>query len=535
MAVNDSIRKRYFYKLIVRMISLFLYAAKVSLVPRALGPARYGDFTFLSSVFTSILNFFDFGTSNAFFNYGSKNKDSGAAVIFYVLYSLALPIILIAAIVIISFSGLTDTVFPEQTTTYIYLAALLGWLTWLSGIVFGYSDAKGLTVVSEIVRVKVRVIFTLLLGALFLFQYLNLFTFFIFCILETIGFIIYTILCCTKEFGLSEFCWRDFRDKAKALVNYFYKYCSPLFLYSLIVLLASLWGRWFLQVVGGSTEQGFFGLSDKIGSISLIFTVSMIPIFMNEFSKAHGLANFDMMRKLFRENAKFFYFIAGFLAVFFAIHTPEITQIFAGSEFSGAILPIAIMAFYPLHQTYGQMNGAVYYSTERTKAYRNIGIACIFVGITANYFCVAPKDFFLPGLGLGATGAVISGVLVQIFGTNVQLRSNCRYLKLKYSEFFWHQLTSIGLLFLALFGVKMLIKFIANLLHVNIGIWIILPSGVLYVFAATLVVFCLPRATIGFERERMMSFIKAFVEKIKSIYHRPPAVPGGEPTGGFNL
>lgn len=505
----------------MRFVSLFLYAAKVSLVPRALGAARYGDFTFLSNIFTSIVNFLELGTSNAFQNYSAKNKQSGSAVIFYALYSLAVPLLLILFIGGVNIFGYTETFFPEQQMQYVYLAALLGWLLWLSNTIFGYSDAKGLTVVSEIVRLKVRVVFAFILVALFLFKYLNLATFFTFCILETIGFIVYTVLYCAKNSDKNDFSWLDFKNKSKSLWQYFYKYSSPLFLYSLVVLLAGLWGRWFLQVVGGSVEQGFFGLSDKISSISLIFTVSMVPIFMSEFSKAHGNKNFDGMRKLFQENAKLFYFLAGVLAVFFASHTTEITQLFAGSEFSGAIIPITIMSFYPLHQTYGQMNGAVYYSTERTKEYRNIGIGFIMLGIISNYFFVAPRHFFIPGLDLGALGAVISGVLIQILAVNTQLVFNCRYLKLKYLDFLWHQLISVAGLAISVWLGKMVVTIVASMFNFDLDIWVILPSGILYCLFVICLVYCFPRLTIGFERVRIMNYLELFVNKIKSVFSAP--------------
>ncbi|MBI5077301.1 hypothetical protein HZB94_02885 [Candidatus Falkowbacteria bacterium] len=527
MERSDSIKKRYFYKLFVRIVSLFLYAAKVSLVPRALGPTHYGDFTFLSGIFTSITNFFELGTSNAFLNYSAKNRKSGAAVIFYTLYSLAIPIILIIFIVAVNIFGYEQTFFPDQRMQYVYLAALFGWLLWLSNIVFGYSDAKGLTVVSEIVRLKVRVFFTLVLVALFIFQYLDLTTFLIFCILETIGFVVYTIIYCAKDADHSEYSWTEFKKSATALTRYFYQYSSPLFLYSVVVLLAGLWGRWFLQVVGGSTEQGFFGLSDKISSISLIFTVSMVPIFMSEFSKAHGNSDFETMRKLFRDNAKLFYFLASVLAIFFVFHTPEITRLFAGDEFSGAILPIAIMAFYPMYQTYAQMNGAVYYSTERTKLYRNIGIGFILVGIIANYFFVAPRNFFLPGLGLGAVGAAMAGVLVVIFSTNIQLLFNCRYLKLKYREFVWHQVISVLILLASMSVGKTIIKTVFSLFGLDLGVWIIFPSGILYCAFVVVLVFFVPRLTVGFDRPRTLFYVRMFLAKIKSIYQKPPLAPSG--------
>jgi O-antigen/teichoic acid export membrane protein len=282
--------------------------------------------------------------------------------------------------------------------------------------------------------------------------------------------------------------------------------------------LAGIWGRWFLQIVGGSTEQGFFGLSDKISSISMIFTVSMLPIFMSEFSKAHGNSDFEKMRKLFQENAKLFYFLAAGLAIFFSLHTIELTKLLAGDEFGGAILPVAIMCLYPIHQTYAQMNGAVYYSSERTKIYRNIGIIFIVISVVSNYFFVAPAHFIVPGLGLGATGAAISSMLVVVLCTNWQLFFNCRYLKLRYREFFKHQIISILILLVSFLFGRIIIKTISAIVGINLGVWILIPSGILYCLLVAGAIFCAPRSTVGFDHERVKIYCRLFFKKINTIY-----------------
>ena len=51
------------------IIGMFFYITRVTIVPRALGPANFGNFTFLERFFSSIINFFDFSSSTAFFNF----------------------------------------------------------------------------------------------------------------------------------------------------------------------------------------------------------------------------------------------------------------------------------------------------------------------------------------------------------------------------------------------------------------------------------------------------------------------------------
>jgi len=136
---DDSIKKRYFYKLVVRIIGLVFYLARVTIVPRALGPADFGSFTFLERFFSSIINFFDFGSSSAFFNYNSKNKSSGPIILFYSIFSFCLPLVLSLFILIVWLLGFSELFWPEQQAVYIYAGAGFAWLLWLSNLIYGFT------------------------------------------------------------------------------------------------------------------------------------------------------------------------------------------------------------------------------------------------------------------------------------------------------------------------------------------------------------------------------------------------------------
>ena len=56
-------------------------------------------------------------------------------------------------------------------------------------------------------------------------------------------------------------------------------------------------------------------------------------------------------------------------------------HITGGPDYSAALIPVDLMALYPIHQVYGQLVGSVYHVMDKTKLFRNIHlIQLIFLG-----------------------------------------------------------------------------------------------------------------------------------------------------------
>ena len=63
---EDSLKKRYSIKLFANIISGVIGAILVAIVPKALGPVAYGQFTYLQDFFMKVIGFLDMGSSIAF-------------------------------------------------------------------------------------------------------------------------------------------------------------------------------------------------------------------------------------------------------------------------------------------------------------------------------------------------------------------------------------------------------------------------------------------------------------------------------------
>ena len=150
------------------------------------------------------------------------------------------------------------------------------------------------------------------------------------------------------------------------------------------------------------------------------------------------------MARLFRRYIPMLYAIAAYFACFIAVEASKVTYIIGGERFQHATLAVMIMAFYPIHQTYGQLSGSIFYATGQTRLYRNIGVIFMILGLPITYFLLAPVKIM--GVNAGATGLAIKMVALQFIIVNVQLYFNSRLLGLQFWRYLGHQIISVGIL-----------------------------------------------------------------------------------------
>lgn len=442
MADEDSLKKRYIFKLFANIFGLIIGLATQAIIPRGLGPVAYGDFNFLTNFFQQLFGFLDMGTSTCFYTKLSQRQNDSGLVSFYLYFSGIISVVVLAFVAGTQACSLSSKVWPDQKMFYVYLAVFLGILTWFSGFVFNRMvDAYGLTVSSEIARMAQKVFGLLLILLLFFSNQLNLTSFFFFNYITMIFLSIAIILIFERKgCSITQSLWLSMSE-LKKYVDEFYRYSHPLFLFSVVVLIVGILDRWLLQYFSGSSEQGFYGLSYMIGSACFVFTGAMTPLLWREFSIAYEKKDFDHMSHLFSRYVPLLYSVAATLACFIAIQADKVIYIMGGHQYSGAIWPLIIMAFYPIHQTYGQLNSVVCMAAGQTGLYSNIGIIVMLIGIPVAYFLIAPENKM--GLNAGATGLAIKMIVMQIIGVNVQLYFNCQLLKLNFWRYVRHQIFSV--------------------------------------------------------------------------------------------
>jgi len=206
------------------------------------------------------------------------------------------------------------------------------------------------------------------------------------------------------------------------------------------------------------------------------------------------------MRVLFFKYIPIFYAIATYFSVFIAFQSENLLAIFTNHEFHDAYLVLMIMAYYPIHQTYGQLSGSIFYVTEQTKLIRNIGIISSILGFILTIL-------FLYIFDLRAIGLAFKMVIIQIISVNIQLYFNSKFLDFKISYFIKHQIFS--LLFF------MLIAYITDFIVFPFSNKLIefLVSGLIYTVFVLIGVIIAP-TIFGLSKEEILS-IKNYLKKIR--------------------
>lgn len=442
--ITDSLKKRYLAKLFANLVGLIISIITQAIIPRGLGPRAYGNFSFLSNFFVQVVNFLDMGTSIGFYTKLSQRQRDFGLVSFYLSFACLVSFFLIIFVGCIHVTGSYTTFLPDQKLFYVYLAAVWGILTWFAKIVDKMADAYGVTVSTEKTRIIQKGIGLALILTLFFANRLNLTNFFFYHYFILI-FLALAFIWVMERKGYSlKQSWKLSLAQVRTYAKEFYNYSHPLFVYALVGLIVGILDRWMLQKFSGSVEQGFYGLSYQIGAVCFLFTSAMTPLITREFAIAFGEKDLREMARLFRRYIPMLYAIAAFFACFVAVEADKVTFIMGGAKFHQAALAVTIMAFYPIHQTYGQLGGSVFYATGQTALYRNIGIAFMFIGLPVTYFLVAPPEKF--GLDAGATGLALKMVALQFIGVNLQLYFNARLLGLRFWRYVGHQVISVGCL-----------------------------------------------------------------------------------------
>ncbi|HOB69205.1 MAG TPA: oligosaccharide flippase family protein [Syntrophorhabdaceae bacterium] len=505
---EDSLKKRYLYKLSTNIISAGIYMITQIVVPRALGPRSYGDFNFLSNFFSQIINFLDMGTSTCFYTKLSQRQKESELVLFYMFFAGVVSLAVFVFVVVSQLTGVYSRFWPAQHMLFVYYGALFGILMWVVQILNRVTDAYGITVSSEKARIAQRLAGLIIILTLFGMNRLNLNSFFFYnyFVLIALGIAFVWIIHKSgfldiNKLGIS-------MVAIKQYVGEFYHYSHPLFMYSLVALLIGVFDRWLLQIYGGSVQQGYFGLSFQIGAFCFLFTSAMTPLLMREFSILSGENNIERMSMLFQRYVPLLCGIITFFSCFVAIEADKIIYVFGGDKYRDAFYAVAIMSFFPIHQTYEHISSSMFYATGQTVIYRNIGIVVMLIGLPVTYCFIAPKERF--GINAGATGLALKMVLLQFIGANIGLYFNTRFLRLRYGKYFLLQFACIGyFLVLAFFARESVKHYLIPAGNIFVSF---IASGLLYTVLVIIFVWLTP-FIVGLRRADISDMVKLAVKK----------------------
>ncbi len=507
-ASTPTLARRYAYKLLANVASVPVYLVMEAILPRALGPQMYGNYSFATNLFQQLSGFLDMGTSTCFYNALSRRQGEGGLIAFYMRAGVLVLCVSLLAAALMLLPPVGDLLLPGVPGWLAPLAAVWAFLTWWGRVLRSTNDALGETVPSELVRTALSLVAVLALVTLFWCGALNVHSLFAqqYAMLGStaLGYWLVTRAAWRRRFGCPVPLSLEPHAR-RAYTREFFDYSHPLFVQALLSFAMLSAERWLLQWFDGSAEQGFFALSQKVSMACFLFVSAMTPLVMRELSIAWGRKDAAGMGRLLNRFAPLLYVVAAYFSCFTLAEGAALVRIFGGEEFAAAILPVQIMALYPLHQAYGQLTGAVFHATGRTRILRNMAAAECVYGLAAAWTLLAPSHLF--GLHLGATGLACKTVFVQMLTVNLYLWLASRFVPLRFWRNLLHQIWSLAALLALAFACRE-----ASLLA-GLGGVESLPrfflSGVLYSGCAILVAALLP-AFLGLSRQEVRELIVRF-------------------------
>lgn len=480
----DSLKKRYFYKLNSNLISIPIGMITLSIIPRMLGPENYGNYYYLIFIFTQITGFFNVG--NTFFatRLAENFNNEGIKRFFFNFIGL-FSSLLIILLIIASLFKINSIFFPEQKLLFIWMALFFTLGLTLQSNIKLILDVYGLTVKGETIFILGRIISVVILLIIYWSNRHNIFAVFIYNYI-TIAIIIFGWTIIFKKNNISLYPSRKIAAlNIKSYIKKFYDYASPLYSFACIAIFIDIFIRWLLQIFGGSVEQGYFSISDRTSAVIILFSTSLTPLLLREFSISMGEDSIEKIKLLFQRVIPMFYSIAAFFCVFIILQANKVVLFIGGKEFTNAKTPLAIMALYPMFYTTMGILYTLLFSTRQTKLYRNLGIFTRVLNLPIFFFLIAPKKYM--GFNLGAIGYATGMVLVTFLSYNIYLWFCTKYLKLSFMKYFFHQFYSVSLLGLAAF----ISIYISNTLWFN-SLMSFLASGFLYIIETIILTVLFP-------------------------------------------
>lgn len=426
-APADSLHRRSLHKLAANVAGAAVGFLSQAIVPRALGPAAYGDFAFVTSFFWQALAFLNLNASTAFYSKLSQRPGDRGLVRFYFRLVAGLSAALLLFLFLARLSGAHRALWPDQLFSTLACGAVWAILNFVASGLADMADAHGLTVYSEKVKVAAKVVGFLALLVMFKSRWLSLGSYF--------GYQLLFLALTALAFGLIVGRHRAALPTAPAgpLAPYareFAAFCFPLLVFTLFSVLEQMGERWLIQHYSGARNQGYYALSVQAGTVCFIFTSAAIPLLFRENAISFHARDFPRLRRVFTRSVDILLSLSAAVCVFLAAEAKTFVLLFGGRAFEPAAVPFFVMCFFPIHQTLGQLSGNLFFASDRIAAYRDIGLATLLVGLPLSLWLLGPKAW--GALELGAAGLAIKMVLTQVLSVNLQLFSHARFLKLPF-------------------------------------------------------------------------------------------------------
>lgn len=420
--VVPSVRRRFAFTVLANLFRSLLSFATGMLLARWFGPVSYGKLMFLIGTFIAVFQLTDMGSAHAFFTFMSQRLRSRR---FFNAFSAWLALQLVVVLIVI---GLVlplrwvDLIWRREPRDLVLLslvAVFVQYSAWPSFQQAGESQRR--TVLAQSVQVAVAGINLVAIAALWFIGKLGLHSYFIVTALEYLAAAVFV----STRLSYDETNHDAQRETptagaANRPLRQYVQYCAPMLPYAWVGFAYQFADSWLLQVYGGSVQQAYYAVGARLGAVALIATTSILNIFWKEIAEAHERGDKSRERELYKKVSRLLFLVGSGAAGYLIPWSGELLRVLLGAKYAGGTLTLAIMFFYPVHQSLGQICSTMLWATGRVKIYASMGIVAMLVGMVATYFALAPRSAPVPGLGLASVGLALKMVVLQVVVVNAQ-------------------------------------------------------------------------------------------------------------------
>lgn len=426
-----SIRSRFGFSLFANFSKAAIAFGAGVATARGLGPEQYGIMMFLLSTFAALRQLLDMGSSSAFFTFLSQRQRTRRYIGWYsawVAIQFLLPFFIIALVFPRTWIEVIWEGADRKLVVLSFVAYFLQSILWSLFIQLG--EAQRQTQSVQGVGLCVTFAHFLFMTLAWWCHWLEIHTIFIAMIVE------WSIAAAVMIRLLHVPSLSDGADNPKVILSEFWQYCLPIIPYAWLSFFYEFIDRWLLQTYAGSVQQAYYSIAYQFGTIASIATVSIFNIFWKEIAEAHHQNNRDRVALLYKKVTRGFFFIAAVVAGYLIPWSEEILRFSLGSTYVGGAMTLALMFFYPLHQSMGQICGAMAYATCQISTYVMLGMVFMAASTIVSYLVLAKPDSVLPGLDMGSFGLAGKMVVMQIIQVNALAFYFSRSMRVKFDWLF---------------------------------------------------------------------------------------------------
>jgi len=416
---SKSISARFSVSLVAGVLRAVIAFSTAMLLARWLGPDQYGRIVFLVATHAAVRQFFDMGTSSAYFTFLSQRTRSRYFVLVFWGWLLIQLIVLVLLVAFIMPQELFSKMWLDEKRDLVLLALISSFMqgsVWQAAAQLGEAIRETSRV--QLAGLAALLTHLLLITAAWLFNALTINFIFMLVTLEwTLASIYIYKLHHTKIDSSSS--KKPAAENFVSIFNEYKYYCIPLIPLAWLGAAHDFADRWMLQTWSGSKEQAYFGVAVQISGISLLVTTAILRIFWKEIAEAHQAGNFNKVGALYSKLLRMLFFFGAFLSAGMIPWSSDILFLTAGEAYLDGSFTFALMLIYPIHQCLGQVTNTLFYATSNTKMLFWINSAFLILGMLLTYIILAPKDALIPGLNLSSAGLAGKLLFMQLIFVNL--------------------------------------------------------------------------------------------------------------------